>query len=195
MGTVNVFGICTSFALLAAAASPAAAQTPEPDTRQAVIEQAESQKAAKLQPFVPSGGERFATKVESTFINPIHAWHPFFENSYRGGGFAPGLGYMWHVSPYSYVDIRGSYSIKIATNGPKPSSIRRACSTGGENCRFWAGGATRPRSPITASAWTPPQRPRELTGSNSPTDRRCSRCGRHATSFFCAAASSIRAGT
>jgi hypothetical protein len=37
---------------------------------------------------------------------------PFFENAYRGGGFAAGLGYMRHVSSYSTVDIRGSYSIK-----------------------------------------------------------------------------------
>jgi len=112
MRTVNVFGICTSLALLAGTAAPAAAQTPEPDTRQAVIEQAQAQKAPKLKPYVPSGGERLATKVEATFMYPTHAWHPFFENAYRGGGFAPGLGYMWHVSPYSYVDIRGSYSIK-----------------------------------------------------------------------------------
>jgi hypothetical protein len=88
------------------------AQTPEPDTRQAAIEQAESQKASKLQPFVPTGGERFMTKVEHTFVNPTHAWHPFFENAYKGGGFAPGVGYMWHVSPYNYIDVRGSYSIK-----------------------------------------------------------------------------------
>jgi hypothetical protein len=112
MRTVNILGICTSLALLVATPRPVVAQTPEPDTRQAAIEQAESQKASKLQPFVPTGGERFMTKVEHTFVNPTHAWHPFFENAYKGGGFAPGVGYMWHVSPYNYIDVRGSYSIK-----------------------------------------------------------------------------------
>ena len=112
MRTVNILGICTSLALLAATPRTVVAQTPEPDTRQAAIEQAESQKASKLQPFVPTGGERFMTKVEHTFVNPTHAWHPFFEGGYRGAGFAPGVGYMWHVSPYSSIDVRGSYSIR-----------------------------------------------------------------------------------
>lgn len=111
MRTVSVFGICISLAL-SGTAGPAAAQTPTVDTRQAEIEQAESQKASKLQPFVPTGGERLMTRVEQTFIYPTHALHPFFESAYKGGGFAPGLGYMWHVSPYSSIDIRGSYSIK-----------------------------------------------------------------------------------
>jgi hypothetical protein len=88
------------------------AQDAEPQSRQAVIEQAEAQKDKSLQPYVPTGGERFVTRVQDTFVSPSQTWHPFFENAYHGGGFAAGLGYMWHVSPYNYVDIRGSYSIK-----------------------------------------------------------------------------------
>jgi len=112
MPTVNLFGMCTTVALLAATVAPASGQTTEPDTRQAAIQQAESQKAATLQPYEPTGGERLMTKVENIFVHPTETWHPFFENAYRGGGFSPGLGYMWHVSPYNYMDIRGSYSIK-----------------------------------------------------------------------------------
>jgi hypothetical protein len=35
-------------------------------------------------------------------------WHPFFQNAYSGGGFTLGAGYMRHVSPYNFVDVRGS---------------------------------------------------------------------------------------
>ena len=77
-----------------------------------MIEEAEAQKVTTLQPYVPTRGERTITKVQNTFVNPSQTWHPFFENAYHGGGFAAGLGYMWHVSPYNYVDVRGSYSIR-----------------------------------------------------------------------------------
>src|SRR5262249_9098246 len=73
---------------------------------------AQAQKVSTLQPYVPSKAERVITTVENVLVAPNETWHPFFENAYRGGGFAPGLGYMWHVSSYSTVDIRGSYSIR-----------------------------------------------------------------------------------
>jgi hypothetical protein len=80
--------------------------------RQAVLEGEQTQKSAVLEPYVPSKGERLIDRVENVFVYPTQTWHPFFENAYRGGGFAAGLGYMWHATSYSYVDIRGSYSIK-----------------------------------------------------------------------------------
>ena len=99
-------------ALLAVCTATASAQEADPQTRQATIEQAEAQKDTALKPYVPSRGERLITRVQDTFVSPSQTWHPFFENAYHGGGFAAGLGYMWHVSPYNYVDVRGSYSIK-----------------------------------------------------------------------------------
>jgi hypothetical protein len=39
------------------------------------------------------------------------ALHPFLESAYSGGGFALGAGYMQHVSPFNFVDVRGSYSL------------------------------------------------------------------------------------
>ena len=86
--------LCTSLALLAGPATSALAQTPEPDTRQAVLEAEQAKKDTTLQPYVPTKGERLIDKVESTFVYPVQTWHPFFENAYRGGGFAAGLGYM-----------------------------------------------------------------------------------------------------
>jgi hypothetical protein len=38
--------------------------------------------------------------------------HPFLEPAYSGGGFTVGSGYTFHPSPYSTLDVRGSYSIR-----------------------------------------------------------------------------------
>jgi hypothetical protein len=101
-----------SLALLGTISGTSTAQTPAPDTRELVIEEAQADKVNVLHPYAPTKGERLMTKVEDVLVYPTETWHPFFENAYRGGGFAAGLGYMWHVSSYSTVDIRGSYSIK-----------------------------------------------------------------------------------
>ena len=111
-GAFKLIGICAAVLLLLVRSATAVAQTADSQTRQAAIEEAQSQKVPTLQPYILSKGERFMTKIEDIFVYPTETWHPFFENAYKGGGFSPGLGYMWHVSPYSYVDIRGSYSIK-----------------------------------------------------------------------------------
>jgi hypothetical protein len=94
------------------AAIAATAQTAEPETRQAAEEQAEARKAATLHPIVPTRGEQLMARVQGAFVNPVTTWHPFFDNAYRGGGFALGAGYMQHVGEYTTLDMRGSYSIR-----------------------------------------------------------------------------------
>jgi hypothetical protein len=98
--------------LLIGGAPVAVAQVPEADARQTVIEEAQAQKSESLQPYVPSTGERLIGKVENAIVYPSDAWHPFLDSAYRGGGFALGAGYMQHVSAYSSIDFRGSYSIR-----------------------------------------------------------------------------------
>jgi hypothetical protein len=113
MRAVDPVRIVASLVIFVAAPHMARAQgAPSSETRSSVVEQAQAEKLPTLHPYVPDKGERLMTRVEDIFVSPRETWHPFFENAYRGGGLAPGLGYMWHVSPYSYVDIRGSYSIK-----------------------------------------------------------------------------------
>jgi hypothetical protein len=109
----------TSFAVLLAGlgASPAFAQSTDPESRQAIAEQEQAKKSTTLHPYVPSGLERVVTRTENMLLNGTTKWHPFFENSYAGGGFAPGVGYVQRVSAYSAVDIRGSRSIKGYTLG------------------------------------------------------------------------------
>lgn len=98
-------------ACLALAASPAFAQTPEPDSRQAAIESAQREKAQTLRPYAPGGFERLITRIEDTLLNGTRKWHPFLQNAYGGGGFALGAGYTRFVSPYSFIDTRGSISV------------------------------------------------------------------------------------
>src|ERR1044071_7736130 len=108
MRAVGLFAIFITLTL----APAALAQTPEPDSRQAAIEQAESEKAKRLHPYVPSRAEKLTTDAENALVTKTTRWHPYFENSYSGGGFALGAGYTQHVSPYNFVDIRGSYSVQ-----------------------------------------------------------------------------------
>jgi hypothetical protein len=111
MGAVRLFGILMTVTLVSGAATAAFAQTSEPDSRQAVVEQAQSEKAGSLHPYVPSRAERLITQLENALVNATTTWHPYFQNAYSGGGFALGAGYMHHVSPYNFVDVRGSYSV------------------------------------------------------------------------------------
>jgi surface antigen Omp85-like protein len=107
-------GTCTLFALALAAGpvSTARAQESGATTRQGAIEQAQAEKAKQLHPYVPNKGERIMDKIEQRLTGEQPKIHPWFENAYRGGGFAVGLGYFARVSPYNSIDFRGSYSIK-----------------------------------------------------------------------------------
>lgn len=97
--------------LVMAAASPAAAQDSEPQTRLEVAEQAQSQKAQSLTPYVPTGGERLITRVQDILTYGTVRWHPFFQSAAQGGGLPVGIGYTQHVSAYNTLDMRGSYSV------------------------------------------------------------------------------------
>jgi hypothetical protein len=97
--------------MLAGSGARAVAQAPEPTTRQAVIEQAQAEKSKDLRPYVPNKGERIAGRLENILTGQGKHFHPFFESAYSGGGFAVGAGYLQHVSPFNFIDIRGSYSI------------------------------------------------------------------------------------
>jgi surface antigen Omp85-like protein len=100
-----------TLAALTGSAPVVRAQRPEPATRQAVIEQAQAEKVKTLHPYVASGGERMAARVERILTGEGKHLHPFFESAYSGGSFALGAGYAHHVSSYNFVDVRGSYSV------------------------------------------------------------------------------------
>jgi hypothetical protein len=77
-------------------------------SRTAIIEQAQSAKAAQLHPYQPNRVEEILDGLERTLLTGEMHWHPFFDSAYAGGGFTLGAGYARHVSPYNVVDLRGS---------------------------------------------------------------------------------------
>src|SRR6188474_1210932 len=90
----------------------ALAQAPAEPTREAVIENAQAEKANDLHQYEPGKMEALFSRAEDILVNGVPRWHPFFDNAYYGGGFTLGVGYAHHVSPYSMVDVRGSYTIR-----------------------------------------------------------------------------------
>jgi Omp85 superfamily domain len=103
---VTVTAACLG-AVLAAAPAAAQDQAP-PDTRAALIERAQAEKATALHPFEPGKAEAIFDKIEDAFLTGAVKVHPFFESAYAGGGFTLGAGYTHHISSYNFVDFRGS---------------------------------------------------------------------------------------
>jgi hypothetical protein len=110
MRAETVLRIVMAATVLATVAPRAGAQTAEPATRQAAVEEAEADKAGVLHPYIETSGERWMARVQR-MLSEAPRFHPFFESAYQGGGFTLGAGYTHHVSSYNWVDIRGSYSI------------------------------------------------------------------------------------
>jgi Omp85 superfamily domain len=98
--------------LIVSLPTPALAQAPPEPTREAVIEDAQAQKLNDLHPYERGKMEALLDRAEDILVNGVPRWHPFFENAYYGGGFTLGVGYAHHVSPYSMVDVRGSYTMR-----------------------------------------------------------------------------------
>ena len=110
----GLLGFCASLALVIGAPTTARAQSsePQPETRQSTVENAAVEKAKNLHPYEITTAEKVITRIERRFTNQTIRFHPYLQSAYRGGGFAAGAGYMFHTSPYSTLDVRGSYSIK-----------------------------------------------------------------------------------
>jgi len=110
MRAETVLRMVTTATVLAAMAGPARAQDVEPTTRQATVEAAQADKAGVLHPYIETTAERWMARVER-MMSEAPRWHPFFESAYHGGGMPFGIGYIQHVSPFNYVDVRGSYTV------------------------------------------------------------------------------------
>ena len=100
----------TVLTLTAGLASSAAAQDPQPPTREAEIEQAKTEKANALHPYEPTGFEALMNRAQE-ILSGVPRWHPSFQSAYYGGGLTVGAGYAHHVSPYNMLDVRGTYTI------------------------------------------------------------------------------------
>src|SRR5262245_61756700 len=96
---------------LACAAAPAAAQDSDGDTRQGLVEAAQADKLKTLQPYGQTSMERLMGRLEDILDYRTITWHPFFGSAAHGSGLPIGVGYLQHVTPYNFVDVRGSYSV------------------------------------------------------------------------------------
>lgn len=119
--TLGVLRLFTMAALAATTTTSVTAQTPQPDkppsqtapapSREAAIEQEQAAKAGAVHPYEPNKAERLFDKLDKLLAGGQLTWHPFFESAYSGGGFTLGVGKLTYVSPYNYLDVRGSYTI------------------------------------------------------------------------------------
>ena len=80
----------------------------DPQTRSGLIEQQEADKAATLAPAKPGKAEAYVARISDAFLSGQMHWHAFWQNAYSGGGFTVGAGYTQYVSPYNFLDVRGS---------------------------------------------------------------------------------------
>jgi len=97
-------------AALVGAAVSVAAQDLDSDTRQAVVEAAQAEKVKTLQPYTQTSLEHLMVRLQDILDYRTVKWHPFFQSAAHGSGFPIGIGYVEHVSPFNFVDLRGSYS-------------------------------------------------------------------------------------
>jgi hypothetical protein len=107
----SVAAVLAVVTLLGPATSKAAAQPPEPATREAAIEMAQAEKQTTLHPYVEPRGQRAMERFQTYLDGPHDGWYPFLESAYRGGGFPFGAGYRRNVSSYNVIDVRGSYTL------------------------------------------------------------------------------------
>ena len=119
--------------------SAPATHAQQPSSRAATIEQAQVEKAQRVEPYEADKLEKYLDRAEQILTSGLK-FHPYFQSAYSGGGFTLGAGYRTHVSPYNTVDVRGSYTFsgykRIETEFLAPRLMKR-------QARFWAIGGWR----------------------------------------------------
>ncbi len=103
--------IACALAITGCLSLPARAAAQEP-TRAEEIEAKQREKAAKLEPYKPSGAERFLTRLEENFASPPNGFYPEFASIYHGGGFTLGVGYRRFYAREAVWNVRTLYSLK-----------------------------------------------------------------------------------
>jgi hypothetical protein len=104
----RVIGLSALLLALAATFASAQDQQPEPDSRAAIIEQQQAEKATQVHPYVPNAAEGYLNYAERVLSRGGMHFHPFFVNAYAGGGFTLGAGYNSYLGSYNTLDVRGS---------------------------------------------------------------------------------------
>jgi hypothetical protein len=95
-------------ALVIGHGGPAAAQ----DSRAAIVEAEQAEKAKTVQPYVPNGAERLLGRLKREFLEEPSGLYPYFGSVYSGGGFTLGAGYRQFYGDRTHADVKGMYSVK-----------------------------------------------------------------------------------
>lgn len=82
------------------------------ETRAEEIAAKQKEKAADLEPYRPTGAERFLTRLEENFASPPSGFYPALGTVYPGGGFTLGVGYRRFYAREAVWNISTLYSIK-----------------------------------------------------------------------------------
>ena len=115
-------------ALLMLLAAPAGAQ----DTREALIAQAQAEKATRLRTYEPNRVEAVLQQLQDTLILAPEGVYPVFGSVYSGGGFTLGAGYRRYLGDRVNWSISGLYSLKnyklieFGLHSPRPLSGSRS---------------------------------------------------------------------
>jgi hypothetical protein len=113
-------------ALLLLLAAPAHAQ----DTREALIAQAQAEKAQRLEPYEPNRVEAVLQRLQGALILTPEGFYPVFGSVYSGGGFTLGAGYRRYLGDRVNWSVSGLYSLKnyklieFGLQSPRPLSGR-----------------------------------------------------------------------
>ena len=109
----HVFGVCSAVSLLILPARIVLAQTPEPQTRQTVIAQAQADKQQRLAPPRRNRGEILLDRLEDMGLITGHprGLYPVIDSIYPGGGFAGGVGVRQTFGDDGAVNVLGAYSL------------------------------------------------------------------------------------
>jgi len=101
---MNAWKLVAIVGMVAGLASATAAQSVEPQTREALVQEAQARRFPTCT-VCPDQRRAMIDKAER-ILNGTPTWHPFFESAYRGGGLALGAGYMQHVNSFNFLDVR-----------------------------------------------------------------------------------------
>ena len=113
---------CAAIVLLFAAAASAQ------EAREAIIAQAQAEKAQRLAPYQPGRVEQILEKAQNSLLLAPEGFYPVFGSVYSGGGFTLGAGYRRFLGDRLNWNISGLYSLKnykliqFGLHSPRPLS-------------------------------------------------------------------------
>ena len=79
--TVGIRKLLAVVILAVGATTSVFAQDPQATTREATLEQAQTEKVEALHPYLPGKTEALFNRAEDILVNGVPRWHPFFESA------------------------------------------------------------------------------------------------------------------